>query len=47
MLYKKLKELQVNKSIGSVTALNIKEIIESFSGEEVFGQKRNKTKTGI
>lgn len=46
MLYKKLKELQVNKSIGSVTALNIKEIIESFSGEEVFGRKEIKQKLG-
>ena len=46
MLYKKLEELQVNKSIGSVTALNIKEIIESFSGEEVFGRKEIKQKLG-
>lgn len=27
--------------ISNVTALNIKTVIESFSGEEVFGQKRN------
>lgn len=47
MLYKKLKELQVNKSIGSVTALNIKEIIESFSGRRSLWAKRNKTKTDI
>ena len=46
MLYKKLEELQVNKSIGSVTALNIKAIIETFSGQEIFGRKEIKQKLG-
>ena len=46
MLYKKLEKLQINKSIGNVTALNIQAIIESFSGEEVFGRKEIKQKLG-
>ena len=44
MLYKKLEELQANKSIGNVTALNIKAIIEIFSEQEVFGRKEIKQK---
>ena len=46
MLYKKLEKLQINKSIGNVTALNIKAIIESFSGQEIFGRKEIKQKLG-
>ena len=46
MLYKKLEELQVNKSIGNVTALNIKAIIETFSEQEIFGRKEIKQKLG-
>lgn len=46
MLYKKLEELQVNKSIGNVTALNIKAIIETFSGQEIFGRKEIKQRLG-
>ena len=46
MLYKKLEELQANKSIGNVTALNIKAIIEIFSEQEVFGRKEIKQKLG-
>lgn len=46
MLYKKLEKLQINKSIGNITALNIKAIIESFSGQEIFGRKEIKQKLG-
>ena len=46
MLYKKLEELQVNKSIGNVTALNIKAIIETFSEQEIFGRKEIKQRLG-
>ena len=46
MLYKKLEELQANKSIGNVTALNIKAIIEIFSEQEAFGRKEIKQKLG-
>lgn len=46
MLYKKLEKLQINKSIGNVTALNIKAIIESFSGQEIFGRKEIKERLG-
>lgn len=46
LIYKKLEELQTNKMISNVTALNIKAIIESFSGEEVFGRKEIKERLG-
>lgn len=46
MLYKKLEKLQINKSTGNVTALNIKAIIESFSEQEVFGRKEIKERLG-
>lgn len=46
MLYKKLEKLQINKSIGNITALNIKAIIESFSGQEIFVRKEIKQKLG-
>lgn len=46
MLYKKLEKLQINKSIGNVTALNIKAIIETFSEQEIFGRKEIKERLG-
>ena len=46
LIYKKLEELQTNKMISNVTALNIKTVIESFSGEEVFGRKEIKERLG-
>ena len=46
LIYKKLEELQTNKMISNVTALNIKIVIESFSGEEVFGRKEIKERLG-
>lgn len=46
ILYKKLEELQVNKSISNVTALNIKAVIETFSEQEIFGRKEIKQKLG-
>lgn len=46
LIYKKLEELQTNKMISNVTALNIKIVIESFSGEEIFGRKEIKERLG-
>lgn len=46
IIYKKLEELQVNKSISNVTALNIKAIIEIFSEQEIFGRKEIKQRLG-
>ena len=46
MIYKKLEELQANKSISNVTALNIKAIIEIFSEQEIFGRKEIKQRLG-